>query len=283
MECVAPKLIWPHRSIDWCDKNEEKPVSVPCGKCLACLSSKRQDWAFRIAQEKRFSNSSYFVTLTYDEKHLRTDRSLCKRDLQLYMKRLRKAHEVYKRDIRYFAVGEYGSKGGRPHYHMLLFNAERHLIERSWCDSKGKPIGIVHVGDVTDASIMYTLKYMVQPDVEVPYGFEPPFRLMSRKYGIGGRYLSDEIVEYHRRSGANYIVNGGAIGKLPRFYKVKIWYGEKLEQVNEQSRIRAIMEKERVRTLYEKKFGKDWAKKYAEFRDAELAQISIKVAFSQSM
>ena len=57
--------------------------------------------------------------------------TLLPRDVQLFMKRLRR-HLEYQpkkvkgvRDhiehIRYFAVGEYGSKTHRPHYHILIF------------------------------------------------------------------------------------------------------------------------------------------------------------------
>lgn len=48
-----------------------------------------------------------FVTLTYDEEHLPPDGSLRKRDLQLYLKRLRR-----RLPFRFFAAGEYGERGG---------------------------------------------------------------------------------------------------------------------------------------------------------------------------
>lgn len=65
---------------------------------------------------------------------------LRKRDLQLFMKRLRKNLTKYTDEkIRYYAVGEYGPVHFRPHYHLLIwFNqgeteaAIRKVIHKSW-------------------------------------------------------------------------------------------------------------------------------------------------------
>ena len=166
MQCTNQKDIY----IDVCGVST--PVSVPCGKCVPCLVNKRSDWSFRLEQEHRVSKTAHFVTLTYDAKHLRTDGSLEKRDLQLYLKRLRKNESVNygNQRLRYYAVGEYGTHGGRPHYHILLFNAtDENTIRKAWRDSKGKPIGIVHVGKVEAASIAYVTKYIIQKDT-YPFG-----------------------------------------------------------------------------------------------------------------
>lgn len=172
MDCIAPKLIWPHRSID-VETDDDKPVSVRCGKCLPCLMSKRNDWCFRLEQEFKWSKKgAMFLTLTYDQKHLPSDLSVSKRDLQLFMKRLRKRDKS--NSLRYYAVGEYGSKFGRPHYHVLLFGACEGDVRLAWVDSKSQPIGAVHVGKVTSASVAYVTKYMVQSDSEVS-GREKPF------------------------------------------------------------------------------------------------------------
>lgn len=85
--------------------------------------------------------------------------TLCKRDLQLFFKRLRKrTHEK----IKYYAVGEYGTDNWRPHYHAIIFNAREDIILAAWNDG-GRTIGKVHFGSVTGASVGYTLKYMMKP------------------------------------------------------------------------------------------------------------------------
>jgi len=61
-----------------------------------------------------------FVTLTYATDKLPPGRSLCYRDFQLFMKRLRAAHKG--QTIRFFMCGEYGPLNLRPHYHACLFN-----------------------------------------------------------------------------------------------------------------------------------------------------------------
>lgn len=280
MRCVNPKTIWPHRSVAWCDRNEEYSIQVPCNKCIACLSNKRQDWAFRLQQEFKFSQSALFVTLTYDEKHLRSNRSLCKRDVQLYLKRLRKRNGT-KSFIRYYAVGEYGTKSNRPHYHILLFNADVLDVREAWIDSKGKSIGIVHIGQVTEASISYTIKYIVQPPTELG-DLEPPFALMSRAYGIGGRYLSDEMVQWHRENDANYAMVYRQKVRLPRFYKSKIWYDvTDRERVSKLSLMQSIVAQEKERQYFIDNYGNDWLRVYTEMRDAVLDSVKVKVAFTQ--
>lgn len=290
MRCINPKMIYPHRSVEWSDRNEEYPISVPCGKCLVCLSSKRSEWILRLEQEFKFSSGAMFVTLTFDRRHYPSNGSISKRDIQLYVKRLRKA--IFQKDgrvrIRYFAVGEYGGRTGRAHYHILLFNCDSESAVRSaWCDSKGVPIGIVHIGQVTQASIAYCTKYIVQtcevPDMEVR-GIEPPFRLMSRAYGIGGRYLSDAMVAWHRDGAKNYVMRDGVKARLPRFYKSKIWYSEKdREAVSKAALLESLQAELRMQADLEKKYGSRGPAKYIEMRDAMLSRVKQKVAFSQSI
>ena len=94
---------------------------VPCGRCIECLKLRVNSWYVRINEELKISSSAYFVTLTYEHEPITPDGepTLDYRDIQLFMKRLRKCQDE---KIRYFIVGEYGSKTGRPHYHALLFN-----------------------------------------------------------------------------------------------------------------------------------------------------------------
>lgn len=219
MNCINQKTLW---------VDGHGNIQVPCGKCLPCTMNKRADWSFRLEQEYKYSISAHFVTLTYDQKHCPSDGSLSKRHLQLYMKRLRKRDGTNK--IRYYAVGEYGTHGGRPHYHLLLFNCQESDIRASWTDSNGHSVGIVHVGRVTAASVAYVTKYVIQKDEPVPDGMQKPFALMSRAYGIGGHYLTDEMIEWHRGDSKNFTYREGSKIRLPRFYRDKIWPNINLKQ-----------------------------------------------------
>lgn len=73
-----------------------------------------------------------FVTLTYEDEKLPFVKNtvsglpmptLVPRDLQLFMKSLRKRMDKeFGRKFRFYGVGEYGGKSERPHYHLALFN-----------------------------------------------------------------------------------------------------------------------------------------------------------------
>lgn len=301
MRCASPKTLYPQRSVEWLDAgNEEYPVSVPCGHCVACLSNKRLDWTFRLEQEHRASKSAHFVTLTYDEKHLRSDRSLSKRDLQLYLKRLRKKYESG--TVRYYAVGEYGSKSGRAHYHILLFNCDEANIRTAWTDSKGNPIGLVHVGKVTPASVAYVTKYVIQSvegvekktiideqgkprKVKMMFdGRLAPFAVMSRRYGIGGRYLSDEMVEWHRADDRNYTVRPGNVkGRLPRFYREKIWWKPKdRERISSKAMLLSTKNIMLEEKYWRKAHGTRWREAQAESRELMYSHVRKKIMFSQT-
>ncbi|MCE3047900.1 hypothetical protein LW137_00305 [Helicobacter sp. faydin-H23] len=80
-------------------------------------------------------SSSIFVTLTYSNEFLPSPPSVSKRELQLFLKRLRKA--LGDKKIRYYACGEYGDTFLRPHYHLIIFgmgntSEEVKLIEKIW-------------------------------------------------------------------------------------------------------------------------------------------------------
>lgn len=212
-----------------------REVPVPCGRCADCLKRRVDSWAFRLLKEEEVSTSSYFVTLTY-----RTDvvpltnkgfMDLSRSDLQKFFKRLRK-HD--KRDqkappIRYYACGEYGTRNWRPHYHAIIFNvADPESIFKAWT------LGEIHVGNVSGASITYTLKYICKP-ARIPrfHGDDrtPEFSLMSKR--LGSSYLSESVIAYHQAdlSRTYCTLDGGAKIALPRYYRNLIYTkDQQLEQ-----------------------------------------------------
>lgn len=188
-------------------------VPVPCGKCPNCFARRISGWSFRLMQEDKRSNSSHFITLTYDTEHVPITKngymSLSKRDVQLFIKRLRKAQtsKVFNSDgkkradpIKYYAAGEYGGKTRRPHYHIILFNGELEKIQLCW------QLGNVHYGVVSAASVGYTLKYMSKPQKGALHANDdrvPEFSLMSK--GIGENYLTPEMVKWHKADDVNRV------------------------------------------------------------------------------
>lgn len=206
MECVNPRYL------------AKRDLIVPCGSCAFCLATRRSDWSSRMHYERKLHIASSFVTLTYADCHL-TFRSgvsqLVKRDLQLWFKKVRKAG--YK--FRYYAVAEYGSHTFRPHYHVLLFGyVPEDVIRKSWDK------GIVHIGKVSQSSVGYCLKYIVNSRYRgYRNGRVAPWAVMSRKPGIGANYLTPEMVAWHRSDRKNYMIVDGQKVHLPRYYKSKIF------------------------------------------------------------
>lgn len=200
---------------------------VPCGKCAFCLTNKRSQWMFRIYHEMRKQEvPGYFLTFTYDEKHVkRVDNgrlSLRFYDIQLYIKRLRKA----KKYVKYICVGEYGASTQRPHYHMLLWsNATSSLLEQNWKSSKdGSLLGAVHFGSLTMQSAMYTLKYIIQPKQRDIEGVERTRSQFSKGIGLG--YLTESVYNYHTMDYDSPVLFSMVDGRkvaLPRYYKNKIF------------------------------------------------------------
>lgn len=173
------------------DENK-KQIAVPCGKCPACLKRRVSGWSFRLMTERNNSLSAHFITLTYDTHSVPITRngfmSLDKKHVQDFFKRLRKA-SPRSVAIKYYAVGEYGGRSYRPHYHIILFNAKIDLIQQAW-SKDGKFIGSVHYGNdegVTEKSCGYTLKYVTKPK-RIPLHANddrvPEFSLMSKGLGL---------------------------------------------------------------------------------------------------
>lgn len=251
MECLSPISI-----VDPRYGNPKYRVTVPCGKCFACLSRRRQDWCFRLKQELKVSKSAFFITLTYDDEHLPRNGDgvpiVVKRDVQLFFKRLRKA--IYPQKIRYFAVSEYGTENLRPHYHVILFDFPLSfnldtILRECWYH------GFVSVGNVNGASINYVCKYcLAYTDVEnFPVR---PFMLCSRRPAIGSNYISnDAIVRHHRLTKHDYVVNdGGFKSAMPRYYREKIFSSLERNLLSEKRRIER---EERERKQFEKDFEID--------------------------
>lgn len=176
---------------------------------------------FRVHHEmKNQQVPGWFLTFTYDEKHvprIEGKLSLRFKDVQRYMKRLRKA----KYYVKYIVVGEYGAETQRPHYHGLIWtNAPDKVLQDEWY------FGRVHFGIMTMQSAMYTLKYIIQPKVRQS---ESEVREKTRAQfskGLGLSYLSQSVYDYHT---LNYDkpqmfsrINGSKVA-LPRYYKLKIF------------------------------------------------------------
>lgn len=167
-----------------------KGIPFPCGQCLACQINKRRVWTHRMLLESYKHDASCFITLTYTDDNLPNGGSLelSKRDVQLFVKRLRKrlAKELGSDlgKFRYYICGEYGPTTGRPHYHGILFGvsaAYEDIIDEEW------GMGKTEIYSATTETMQYVAGYVtkkiVRPSKED--GRQKEFALMSRKPGLG--------------------------------------------------------------------------------------------------
>lgn len=167
-----------------------------CGQCLPCRFNRARVWTHRIMLEAYQYEENAFVTLTYaDDSQVSLDPD----HLKNFLKRLRK--DVYPKRIRYYAVGEYGDKTGRPHYHLALFGFPTCVRGKTQPGRSGSccPVcdrvrsvwgqGLVDVARIEPASARYIAGYVVKKmtkhDDERLEGRFPEFARMSLKPGIG--------------------------------------------------------------------------------------------------
>jgi hypothetical protein len=141
--------------------------------------------------------------LTYDYHHIPFNKgkfTLHKKHYQDFLKRLRKV--LPQRKIKYVICGEYGTKIGRPHYHLIIYDVtmlDYEIIKHCW------GMGDIHLGTVTPASIAYTFKYSVKGDLkERDWRQAKSFVAMSK--GLGLEFAFD-VVGLRKSEGTSQYVN----------------------------------------------------------------------------
>lgn len=210
------------------------------------------------ASEHEFSA---FVTLTYNEENLPKGNSLCKRDLQLFLKLLRK--RIFPRLIRYYACGEYGTESLRPHYHLILFGIsplEADLVQRCW------PRGFTCTGTAEAKSMSYVAQYVVKKmnHARNPklMGREPEFQLMSRGREKGQGLGAGIVTRMHEQVLAGS-VPADRLGHLTQVrIEGKVWplgryltglFRERImwSRTNNSERIRALIGEQHAKVVAE--------------------------------
>lgn len=266
MPCYSPLKGWKDPDtggLCFDRKAGTEKMDVACGQCLGCRCDRARHWALRIAYEQDLHDSSCFVTLTYRNKeecttdqlrngyHIPADWSLSHKDVQLFLKRLRK--KVGK--VRFYMCGEYGSrcihdldvdvyphdtcKVGRPHYHLCLFGFAPPLGEPVTNNVYACPFlddiwkhGFTSVGELTFQSAAYVARYVLKKvtgkNAEDHYmridettgeriWLQPEYSQMSRRPGIGYEWFQ----KYHDDvypSDEVPLPGGGVAKGTPRYY-----------------------------------------------------------------
>jgi hypothetical protein len=204
--------------------------------------------------ESQFHKENCFITLTYNDEHLPENWSIDKKEMQKFIKRLRKKYPD--KDIRYLYCGEYGEENKRPHYHVCLFGIDFYhdrkvigrnklghrlyqsdTLDRLWSKpikDGDRPSNIGHavIGDVTFQSAAYVARYITKKitgdDADEHYGTkidlstgeitkirEPEFAEASRKPALGKRWFEKNYKEIYPN---DFVVANKIPQKPPTYY-----------------------------------------------------------------
>lgn len=204
-----------------------QPIRLPCNNCIGCWLRNSREWTLRCHLENQKHETASAVTLTFDDAHVPL--SIDKFQLSSYIKRVRAASNVL---FKFFATGEYGTHGGRPHYHAILFGLrpDHRAIRAAW-NFRGTPLGNVHIDALTPRALQYIVGY-VQKKQDISYKeklrkyvdpktgecitWQPPFRLMSRG-GRTGQGLGAHAKRFFNAWRTTAVWQGNPI-PVPRYY-----------------------------------------------------------------
>lgn len=174
---------------------------VPCGKCMICLSNKRNEWSVRAQFHcEQYERMPFFCRFSYNEENLPFDETngdecLRKKDIQDFLMRFRVNHSLVNTSFSYFGCGEYGDQG-RPHYHLLLFGCdflypiyERSIHEAERILADDWKLGFVDCQVARSyGAIHYMTKYTIKLD-DAGHSVKP-FTLASK--GIGKNWFDSK-------------------------------------------------------------------------------------------
>ena len=157
---------------------------TPCHQCWQCRENRINDWVGRCIAERETCLAATTVTLTYGGGDCAQSRFLRKSDLTSYFKAIR--NDGHK--IRYFAVGEYGKKKGRAHFHAVIFwetpapfrELRKNISDEWW------PHGFSYWDECHLGSIRYAMKYL-NKDAEDKAALQS--MSMSKKPMLGSQYF----------------------------------------------------------------------------------------------
>lgn len=219
-----------------------KWINVPCGCCDECLNDRARQWAYRILVEAAQYKHNYFITLTYNDEHLPSNKMLVKDEISRFNKKLKTYldRKGFNSDFRFYGIGEYGTRSGRAHYHEILFNCEIPDLEFYKKSENGDLYynseflnsvwakGYVVVAQVDIGSACYVARYcdkkklLTKKEKEDLYskGVVPEFSVMSRRPGIGAGYY-EKIVENVKAGVYNMAFKDNYFG-IPRFFTDKL-------------------------------------------------------------
>jgi len=212
-------------------KTSHKLKLIPCQQCMSCRLDKSLDWALRLTYETKFWPTSSFVTLTYDNEHA-TD-SISGPRLTTFIKDLRRRLDYRGLGkIKFFGIGEYGEKKGRPHYHAIIYGgpfeytpgAEAEPARgggKQWTSEHIQAVweeGIHRISEVTFESAAYVARYALKKITGAPasahYGSKAP-EFMRCSNGLGRLHFEQWKKDIYP---AGTIIREGRAISAPKYF-----------------------------------------------------------------
>jgi len=224
-------------------------TQVACHECWQCREQAINDWVGRNIAESKTSKACHAVTLTYgrnsanDADHERAV-ILTYSDVQKYLKRLRRGGYP----VRYFVTGEFGSKKGRAHWHIMLYWQDKvppHELDCNFMEAHW-PHGWSFWTKPTAHAVRYNCKYIQKDMGEAE---RQGHLAMSKKPPLGTAYF--------RRVAEQYVEQGLAPQTLEyRFPEVRRRRKDGTQEVV------PFMLKDRPAELYLEHFVRKWREAY---------------------
>ncbi len=201
-------------------------------------------WSMRIMHQTQMSEDACFITTTYDDSHLPSDRSLHVEHPQAFIKALRRRSRPFK----YFLCGEYGGETLRPHYHYCIMGEDFHSDKTHYTTTKrgdslytsarvnaAWPHGTHNmIGQLTQQSACYVASYVNKkqrgPSAETFYRtlfideakgtaeihqLKPEFATMSRRPGLGTSWFDKYHADVYP---SDQVIINGIPHRPPAFY-----------------------------------------------------------------
>ena len=233
MDCWYPITVFKKEYKGMFERNTKYTQYVPCGRCPACRRRKQNEWAYRIMEEAKYSRFTAFITLTYEDANLPFTESGQMTLDPVRFHKFTKDLRYRLGQFRYFGCGEYGDQFERPHYHIIIFyNGPEDLdylkssVEKCWTE------GFTQFDSpVTAGRAKYCAKYSMK-QIGFDYGDAiPPFARMSRRPGIGKKFLDHCNFSLFRKLD-QWCVHDyqGTPYNLPRYFKERIYSRDEIEQ-----------------------------------------------------
>lgn len=242
MRCIRPLKASQNSNGDIVYSSKEAipglvPFEFECRKCLPCRLNIAREKAVRAYHEAQMHEGNIFLTLTYDDANLASQK-LVYSDFQLFMKSLREkvTRNIKDKSLRdqlyipYMVTGEYGELHKRPHWHACIFNYWPSDAQFKYQSDRGDRVwtsetinklwkrGNAEFGSLTIDSAGYVARYAAKKLVhgkDQEHDYHPIHKTSARR-AIGRSWI--EKYWKHTFENGFVVLPNGEKSKIPRYY-----------------------------------------------------------------